>query len=249
MLATLALLAIFAAAPVVFVLLFFFTAPYGRHAREGWGPSVSSRVGWLVMESPAVFVIPIVVIASGRPLAPLVVFFVLLWETHYVYRTFLFPFLLHENGRGMPVVLMIMAMAFNTLNGFANGSFLAAGPDLAATGPLPAIRIGAGVALFAVGFVTHVMADRRLRLLRGRGEAGYRLPTGGLFDLVASPNYFGEIVEWSGWALAAWSLPGLAFALFTMANLVPRARAHRRWYREMFPDYPVERKRVIPFVY
>jgi len=66
---------------------------------------------------------------------------------------------------------------------------------------------------------------------------------------VASPNYFGEIVEWTGWALATWSLPGLAFALFTMANLVPRAHANRVWYIDTFPDYPRQRKRVIPFVY
>jgi 3-oxo-5-alpha-steroid 4-dehydrogenase 1 len=249
MLGSFALLSIFVAAPVVFILLFFFTAPYGRHTREGWGPTFSSRVGWLLMESPAVFVIVIVVFSSGRAVSPLVLFFLLLWETHYLYRTYLFPFMLRENGRGMPVVLAFMAFVFNSLNGYANGSFLAGAPDIAGTGPVPAIRIGAGVALFVVGFLTHVLADRDLRQLRKPGELGYKVPQGGLFDLIASPNYFGEIVEWTGWALATWSLPGLAFALFTMANLVPRARAHRKWYRETFPDYPLERKRVIPFVY
>ncbi len=246
MLSTLALLAVLAAAPVVFVLLYFFTAPYGRHVRQGWGPVVPSRLGWLVMESPAVFVIPIVVMASGGPASGLVLFFVLLWEVHYLYRTFVFSFLLRENGRGMPVILMLMALAFNVINGYANGSFLAGGVD---AGPLPGVRIGAGVALFVAGFLTHVMADRSLRLLRTPGDAGYKLPAGGLFELVASPNYLGEIVEWTGWALATWSLPGLAFALFTAANLVPRAHAHRQWYRATFPDYPAGRKRVIPFVY
>jgi protein-S-isoprenylcysteine O-methyltransferase Ste14 len=201
------------------------------------------------MESPAVFVIVIVVFSSGRAVSALVLFFLFLWETHYLYRTYLFPFMLRENGRGMPVVLAFMAFVFNSLNGYANGSFLAGDPDIAGTGPVPAIRIGAGVALFVVGFLTHVLADRDLRQLRKPGEYGYKVPQGGLFDLIASPNYFGEIVEWTGWALATWSLPGLAFALFTMANLVPRARAHLNWYRQTFPDYPSERKRVIPFVY
>jgi len=249
MLGSLALLSIFVAAPVVFILLFFFTAPYGRHTREGWGPTFSSRVGWLLMESPAVFVIVIVVFSSGRAVSALVLFFLFLWETHYLYRTYLFPFMLRENGRGMPAVLAFMAFVFNSLNGYANGSFLAGAPDIGGTGPVPAIRIGAGVALFVVGFLTHVLADRDLRQLRKPGEYGYKVPQGGLFDLIASPNYFGEIVEWTGWALATWSLPGLAFALFTMANLVPRARAHLKWYRETFLDYPSERKRVIPFVY
>jgi 3-oxo-5-alpha-steroid 4-dehydrogenase 1 len=66
---------------------------------------------------------------------------------------------------------------------------------------------------------------------------------------VSSPNYFGEIVEWCGWALAAWSVPGLAFVIFTAANLVPRAHANWSWYIANFPDYPRERKRVIPFLY
>jgi protein-S-isoprenylcysteine O-methyltransferase Ste14 len=201
------------------------------------------------MESPAVFVIPIVVFSSGAPVSTLVLFFLCLWELHYVYRTFVFPFTLRENGRGMPVVLAGLAFAFNLLNGAANGGYLAGSPDIASTGPLPAVRIGAGVALFLAGFLTHVLADRDLRQLRKPGDVGYKVPRGGLFELVASPNYFGEIVEWTGWALATWSLPGLAFALFTAANLVPRAHAHRQWYRQTFADYPPERKRVIPFVY
>ena len=55
-----------------------------------------------------------------------------------------------------------------------------------------------------------------------------------------------EIVEWLGWALLTWSPAGLAFAAWTMANLVPRARAHHRWYRERFPDYPARRKALVP---
>ena len=49
------------------------------------------------------------------------------------------------------------------------------------------------------------------------------VPHGPLFRLVSCPNYFGEIVDWSGFALATWSPGGLLFALWTAANLVPRA--------------------------
>ena len=75
------------------------------------------------------------------------------------------------------------------------------------------------------------------------------MPAGGAFELVSCPNYTGEILQWFGWALATWSAAGLAFAVFTAANLVPRAHAHHSWYREKFPDYPKSRKRVIPFLY
>lgn len=42
---------------------------------------------------------------------------------------------------------------------------------------------------------------------------------GGMFEYVSGANFFGEIVEWAGFAIAAWSLPAAAFALFTFFNI------------------------------
>ena len=36
--------------------LFFVVAPYGRHVRKGWGPTVENRLGWVIMEAPSVLV-------------------------------------------------------------------------------------------------------------------------------------------------------------------------------------------------
>ena len=46
--------------------------------------------------------------------------------------------------------------------------------------------------------------------------------------------------------MATWSIPGVTFLVWTAANLLPRARSNHRWYRNKFPDYPKERKAVIP---
>src|SRR5262249_41560213 len=46
----------FALAAGTFVGLRVVTAPYGRYQRDGWGPTVPARVGWLVMETPAAIV-------------------------------------------------------------------------------------------------------------------------------------------------------------------------------------------------
>ena len=85
--------------------------------------------------------------------------------------------------------------------------------------------------------------------LRAPGEDGYRIPRGGLYGLVSCPNYLGEIVQWGGWALLVWNPGGLAFFVWTVANLAPRALSNHRWYRKNLPDYPENRRALIPFLY
>jgi hypothetical protein len=62
---------------------------------------------------------------------------------------------------------------------------------------------------------------------------------------VSCPNYLGEVVEWIGFAIAAGTLWPASFAAWTIANLVPRAFAHHRWYRETFEDYPKGRRAIL----
>jgi steroid 5-alpha reductase family enzyme len=102
--------------------------------------------------------------------------------------------------------------------------------------------------MFFSGYIINIHSDSILRGLRAKNETGYKIPGTGLFKFVSSPNYFGEILEWTGWAVATWSLPGAAFALWTIANLAPRAFANHRWYLDHFPDYPSQRKALIPFI-
>ncbi len=237
----------FALAAVTFIALFFITAPYGRHGGRARGPSVPSRLGWLIMESPSVLVF-VVCYEIGRPGLVAWIFF-LLWQLHYVHRAWLFPFRLRAPARPMPLYVVGSAFFFTTVNGYLNARWLTAlGPGYSRAW-LADPRFLVGVALFLFGFAVNQHADRVLFSLRRPGESGYKIPHGGLYRFVSCPNYLGEILEWCGWALATWSLAGLAFALWTIANLVPRARAHHRWYRTTFSEYPAERRAVVPFVY
>ncbi len=235
-----------ALAVVTFVALCFVVAPYGgRHGRPGWGPTVPARIGWLVMESPAVLVF-LAFYLLGQHRAELVPLLLLgLWQVHYVQRVFVFPLLMRSGAR-MPVVVMLMAIAFNVLNAWVNARWISeyGGYPVAwlADG-----RFWLGVVLFGGGFALNVLSDRTLRRLKAAG-GGYRIPHGGGFRFVSSPNYLGEMIEWTGWAIATWSLAGASFALYTIANLAPRAMANHRWYRETFPDYPEERRALVPFV-
>jgi 3-oxo-5-alpha-steroid 4-dehydrogenase 1 len=240
------LLSWFLLAAVTFPLLFFVTAPYGRHTRRGWGPSIPDKVGWVIMEAPAALVFAACFVLGREVHTIAGLAFFALWEAHYVYRAFIYPLGLRGKDRRMPVVVAAMAFAFNTVNGYLNGRYLFTFSGGYAAAWLADVRFLAGLALFVTGYLINRQADRTLRNLRQTGESGYKIPDGGLYRWVSCPNYLGEIVEWAGWAVATWSLAGLAFALWVAANLAPRAWAHHRWYRERFPDYPRGRKALVP---
>ncbi|MBI5499900.1 MAG: DUF1295 domain-containing protein [Deltaproteobacteria bacterium] len=232
----------------VFVLLLFVTAPYGRHGRGGWGPSIHSTAAWVLMEAPAPLGM-LALFALGDRTADLVPWiFLVLWEAHYLQRTFVFPFRRRAGDRRTPLVIVGIALLFNLVNAYLQGAWLFdLGPRLGRDWLLDP-RFLCGVALFVAGMAINIHSDEVLRRLRKPGESGYKVPSEGLHRLVASPNYLGELMEWFGWALFTWSLGGIAFAVWTAANLVPRAISHRRWYRKTFADYPPERKALIPWV-
>jgi 3-oxo-5-alpha-steroid 4-dehydrogenase 1 len=230
----------------VFVLLFFVTAPYGRHVRGGWGPTLASRTGWLIMEAPSVLVFAAGFALGSHHGGACAWVFLLMWESHYVYRAFVYPFTRRDRARRMPLSVVALAVAFNGVNASLNALWLFELSGGYASAWLRDPRFVAGLLLFVSGMVVNRRADGALRRLRASRESDHAVPRGGLYRWISCPNYFAEIVEWTGWALATWSLPGLAFAVWTAANLVPRARANHRWYRQQFADYPRERKALVP---
>lgn len=238
-------------AVATFPVLFFITAPYGRHTRKGFGPSLRSTVGWVLMEAPAPLVFGACFLLGDRKASPESWIFLALWELHYIHRAFVFPFRRRGGQRDMPLAIAASGFVFNCLNGYLNGRYLFSfsPPHLASGAWTSDIRFYAGIAVFLAGYAINLHADRVLFALRKPGETGYKIPHGGLYEFISSPNYFGEMVEWFGWALLTWSPAGLIFAVWTVANLLPRARAHHRWYKEQFDDYPKERKVIVPLLY
>jgi 3-oxo-5-alpha-steroid 4-dehydrogenase 1 len=232
----------------VLPVLFFVPAPYGRYERPGWGPTVRSPIGWILMETPSALAIGLTFWWGNRHTDPLALTFLGMWEAHYLYRALIFPFLRREASRRMPLSVAAMGAGFNVVNGGLNGLWLFTLSGHTGTSWFADPRFLLGGGLFALGFASHVHSDGVLLRLRGRGESGYRIPRGGLFHFVSCPNYLGEIIEWTGWALATWSWAGLAFAIWTIANLAPRAFSHHQWYRHQFADYPANRKALLPFL-
>lgn len=228
------------------LVIFKIRAPYGRHTTEGWGKMISNKWGWFWMELPAFLIFPLLTIIGPREKDLFTWILVGMWSLHYLNRTLIFPFRLRTAGKKMPLTIVFSALFFNGMNGFLNGYYLGyLAPSDPATLP---IHLFIGLALFALGMYINLGTDSRLIALR-KNNSGYQIPKGWLFRYISCPNHFGEILEWTGFAIAAFSVPSLTFAVWTFCNLAPRALNHHAWYHENFPEYPKERKAFIPFVW
>ncbi|MCB9265454.1 MAG: DUF1295 domain-containing protein [Lewinellaceae bacterium] len=224
------------------------TAPYGRHTSRRWGPVMDNRLGWMIMEavSPAAL---LYFFLNGEADSPLLAWVLVgLWTAHYAHRSLIYPLRTHTRGKQIPVAVVLSAVFFNVVNGWTNGYFLGENADRYQDNWATCPHFVLGLGLFFAGAAINIWADNYLLHLRRPGETGYRIPRGRLFRYISCPNHFGEIVEWSGFALMAWNLPALGFAIWTAANLIPRSLSHHRWYRDHFKDYPQKRKAVIPFL-
>ncbi len=232
---------------LIFCINLFIKAPYGRHTSSKAGPMIDNRWGWIIMELPALVTVPILFVLGDAEKLPLSWFFLGLWCLHYIHRTLIFPFRIRTKGKKMPLAIVLSAIFFNLVNGYIIGTYL----GNYATFSLDWIYnwyFILGLILFVVGMFINLQSDTILINLRKPGETGYKIPQGGFFKFVSCPNLFGEIVEWIGFALMTFGLPTASFALWTAANLIPRAKAHHEWYLEKFEDYP-DRRRVIPFLF
>jgi 3-oxo-5-alpha-steroid 4-dehydrogenase 1 len=237
-----------ALAVAIFVALFFVNAPYGRFTRSGWGPRISARWGWILMETPVLLTFLILYGLSDRKSSPVSLVLLAFWVVHYVHRSLIYPFRVRGSRPSITVSIVAMGAIFNVGNGYLNGRYLfSLGPELPASW-LADPRFIFGALIFCAGYLLNQHADHVLMELRADGESGYKIPYGGAYRFISCPNYLGEMMEWGGWALACWNLGALAFFVWTIANLAPRAIKTHRWYRDQFPDYPQERKALLPFV-
>jgi 3-oxo-5-alpha-steroid 4-dehydrogenase 1 len=238
-----------AIAVVMFPILLKIPAPYGRHSKKNWGSMIDNKLGWILMESPSFIIFVSLVLFGSSSISTTVWILFSLWAIHYFNRSFIFPLRTKTQGKKMPVIIMFSAISFNlvnaTLNGYWFGFVAPPYPEDWLIDP----RFIIGGLVFLTGFIINQVADKKLIGLRKGGQKGYFIPRGWLFNYISCPNFFGEIVEWTGFAIMAWNLPALSFAVWTAANLIPRALDHHKWYKGYFKDeYPKSRKAVIPFV-
>ncbi|XP_061671807.1 3-oxo-5-alpha-steroid 4-dehydrogenase 1 [Syngnathoides biaculeatus] len=235
-------------AAYTFVSLLFVNVPYGRYASSAYGFPVNPKLAWFVQELPA-FLLPVCLLvwASSAKTSLLANRLLIgMFLCHYSQRSLIYPFLI-RGGKPTPFVSFVLAVVFCIYNGFMQIRYLSHYAEYPADWVTHPCFI-AGSTLWLLGWLTNLHSDHILRNLRRPGESGYKIPRGGMFEYVSAANFFGEITEWAGFALAGQSVHSAAFAIFTAVVLSSRARAHHKWYLAKFEDYPKNRKALIPFL-
>ena len=239
-------------AVVVFIALYRVNAGYGKFYTPKWGPSVDNHLGWVLMEAPVFFAMLALWWFSARRSDVVRLVFLILFEIHYFHRSFIFPLQLRGRSR-MPLSIVVMGALFNTLNALMQGGWIfhVSPVDYYPADWLTRLPFLVGVVLFAAGMYVNIQSDHIIRALRQPGDTAHYLPRGGMFRYVTSANYFGEFLEWVGFAILTWSWAGAVFALWTFANLAPRAaRIHDLYAREFPGEFDAARtKRILPFLY
>jgi len=245
-------------AVIVFVALFYFKAGYGYLSTSKWGPKISNKAAWVIMEAPAfIFLLyqTISFAASGVETGnSRTVLYIMagLFLLHYFQRSFIFPFLMRGKSK-MPVAIMLMGLTFNTLNAYLIGGWLygQAPAGMYGTHWLWSPQFIIGAVVFFTGMAINLHSDHIIRNLRKPGDTKHYIPRKGLYKYVTSANYFGEFTEWVGYAILTWSPAGLLFAAWTFANLAPRAKSLTAKYEEEFGEEykSLKKKHIIPFIW
>uniref|UniRef100_A0A0G4GYN5 3-oxo-5-alpha-steroid 4-dehydrogenase C-terminal domain-containing protein n=1 Tax=Chromera velia CCMP2878 TaxID=1169474 RepID=A0A0G4GYN5_9ALVE len=262
-------------------------APYGRFNNfvSSWGPQMSFRWGWILQEAPAFVLssfffltgdktkgfLPFVLGLSSKPDFDYPnVIAILMFMTHYFHRAFIYPLRLPD-PKPCPVLIVLMAFVFCTVNGSLQGHMVCNRLDHPLTGspsslpPLLLLRLSAGMFYFLLGMWINIEADHQMISLKKAHmdklkdvdrktltvKQRYLIPKGSWFDRlsISCPNYFGECVEWTGFWLFTGSPSALAFAFFSFAFIGTRALQTHRWYHSTFgKSYPQKRTAFWPFL-
>ena len=173
----------------------------------------------------------------------------MIWVGHYFNRSVIYP-IRQGPSADMPIIIMFTAVFFNIVNGFINGYYLGnlSGSTYEKITYFQETNFIIGICIFLIGLYINLKSDNILLRIKKENK-GYQIPKGFLYNYISCPNYLGEILEWVGYAIITWCLPGFIFALWTMFNLVPRAISHHKWYKNKFSDYPKNKKAIFPFIF
>ena len=125
----------------------------------------------------------------------------------------IYPFRI-KSTHNVPTEIFLLALLYCLLNGYIQATYLT---SLCSTYDISWFwdpRFIIGVLVFVTGMTINIMSDNELMRLRSNPSSDYSIPSKGLFKYISGANYFGEIVEWIGYAIACWNLGGISLLRF-----------------------------------
>lgn len=252
------LLAGFGYALLILLSSFFGTASYGGRfsGKSKKGIKLGSKQGWVLMEIPSLIAFPIIFFLGSKAFEPVPLVFLAIWLFHYSNRALINPMLMRvQPGSSSTFSLNVVVAGWVTLllHSYLNAAYISEIGSRYSPQWLQSPQFIAGLLIYIAGFTLNVHSDAILRNLRSPNpspdEPRYKIPYGGAFKYVSSPQYLGEILSFCGFAVMTWNLGAVFVLAVTMANLVPRAIYTHKWYLKTFADYPKNRKAIVPYLF
>ncbi|XP_017782758.1 PREDICTED: probable very-long-chain enoyl-CoA reductase art-1 [Nicrophorus vespilloides] len=111
-----------------------------------------------------------------------------------------------------------------------------------------------GLLIFGFSELGNLSIHILLRNLRPAGTTTRKIPVPDgnpltrLFNLVSCPNYTYEYTAWLGFSIMTSCIPSFLFAFAGMFQMTIWALGKHRNYKKEFPNYPKQRKAIIPFI-
>lgn len=209
-------------------------------------PGIPAQIGTLLQKSPALIVTSILCAMTSAvklrhsPNAVLVS----MYSTHYAYRCVIYSCITNISA-SVSVARCALTFVYSIYSSFLQMRVLTQYIEYNANWLMGA-QFSLGSSLWLAGLALAVYSD--CALMRAR-KVGAVVVVGGPFDLVTMPQYTGEMLAWAGFAVACWSIQGLALALVVIATLAPRARRRHKQLADRYAEFPGSRAAVIPFLW
>ena len=224
--------------------------PYGRYYDTNL--QLRGGVTWFIMESPSL-IIPLYLIYNFKDESTFLTFFssktfyLIPFLIHYCHRCLIYP--LHMQSNSMPLFTAMLGITYTTFNGYLQPKYILSLSN-SPMSSLSMLRYIVGITVFFIGMFINLQADYYLiKLSKNKKFKGqYFIPRGYMFEYISCPNFFGETLEFFGYAICIWTLCGWGFFLQTFFTIIPRGYHHHQYYKDKFADYPPTRKAVIPFI-
>ncbi|WCL49571.1 hypothetical protein [Leptospira sp. GIMC2001] len=223
-----------------------FNLPYSKFAGN---KGINPRIGMLIIYFLPILIYLVSWINAGKPSTLYHILCLSVFIIHFGKRCLEVLFLHRFSGKiGIWGVIVITIAYSNIAFVFGNLHNSITKIELAETASGFLLLFGFLIFISgtALNFYHHVLLAR---LRSDEDDKSYKTPTGGLFKLLICPHYFFELVAWLGIAIVSTYIDSYLIFLIMAGYLSGRSNQTREWYIKKIAGFPMERKRIFPYLY